>query len=330
MKGLRSALASLIIAGSVAHGQDARGDVDTATFRSQALGITKRYLVYLPPSYQRDAARRYPTAYYLHGLWGDETNWTALGALHLTLDSLIAHGMPEMVVVMPDGDDSWYTTWNFLGDWPGCQREAPPQRPNERVADYCVPWPHYDDYIARDLVGHIDSSYRTMRDPRRRGIAGLSMGGYGAVWLALAYPDVFGAAASHSGILAPLLTAYDSTTHQARYAGDVSEISEAYGSLWPSLQVAFGKDTAGWWARDPGRRAMGRATRSGAREPPGLYVDVGASDRYANQSRAFRDALAGSQLLPEYHERPGAHDWTYWRGNAAHSLRFLARELARQ
>jgi S-formylglutathione hydrolase FrmB len=264
----------------------------------------------------------------LHGLWGDETNWTALGALHLTLDSAIAAGAQEMIVVMPDGDDSWYTTWNFLGDWPGCQRQTPPQRKNEAVADYCVPWPHYDDYIARDLVAHIDSAYRTLPDRNRRGIAGLSMGGYGAVWLALAYPDVFSAAASHSGILAPLLAEYDSTTQRARYASEVSEVVRLYGALSASMLLAFGKDTAGWWARDPGRRAIATVSRSPSRDPPKFYVDVGVNDRFLNQSRAFRDAVAGSQLLPEYHERPGGHDWTYWRRNAAHSLSFLARVLS--
>jgi S-formylglutathione hydrolase FrmB len=155
------------------------------------------------------------------------------------------------------------------------------------------------------------------------------MGGYGAIWLALAYPDVFSAAASHSGILAPLLAAYDTSTHEARYASDLSEISAAYGSLWSSMQLAFGKDTAGWWARDPARRALKTETRSAERTAPALYVDVGVNDRYANQSRAFRDAVAGSQLLPEYYERPGGHDWTYWRTNAAHSLTFLARVLSR-
>src|SRR5580765_444325 len=112
-----------------------------------------------------------------------------------TFDSLVAAGMPEMIVVMPDGDDGWYTTWNWLGDWAACKRKPP--RPDEAADRYCVPWPHYDDYIARDLVSYIDSHYRTRADRAHRGIAGLSMGGYGAIALALGYPDVFAAAASH-------------------------------------------------------------------------------------------------------------------------------------
>src|SRR6185503_2922027 len=146
------------------------------TLWSQSLGIRKRVMLWLPPSYASQPQRRYPVAIYLHGAFGDENNWLNQGRLGATLDSLVAAGMPEMIVVMPDGDDSYYTTWNFLGDWPGCRRSRPP---NAEPADsYCVPWPHYDEYIARDLVAFVDRRYRTLADRRHRGVAGLSMGGY--------------------------------------------------------------------------------------------------------------------------------------------------------
>lgn len=301
------------------------GGVTTRQFRSQALGTTKHYVVYLPPSYARDHQRRYPVAYYLHGLDGNETDWTVKGHIDKTLDSLIAAGLPELILVMPDGDDSWYTTWNFLGDYQGCRKQQPPHRTNESVDDYCVPWPHYDDYIARDLVAHVDSTYRTLADRNHRGIAGLSMGGYGAISLAISYPDVFSAAASHSGVLTPLLVGYDSTTRRARYATDMTQIEQQYAYIWPSTRLAFGKDTLGWKARDPARRAIARAGRA---DFPSLYVDCGVEDPYIDQSRAFRDALQSVQLRPEYYERGGAHTWPYWQANAVHSLSFLAKRLS--
>jgi len=70
-------------------------------------------MVWLPPSYASQPQRRYPVAYYLHGAFGDENNWVNQGRLAATLDSLVAAGMPEMIVVMPDGDDGFYSTWNF-------------------------------------------------------------------------------------------------------------------------------------------------------------------------------------------------------------------------
>src|SRR4029079_4182302 len=78
------------------------------SFWSQALGIRKQFVVYLPPSYETNPQRRYPVAYYLHGMSGDEWNWVRAGAIDRTLDSLSAAGMPEMIVIMPDGDDGWY------------------------------------------------------------------------------------------------------------------------------------------------------------------------------------------------------------------------------
>ncbi|HEX4933222.1 MAG TPA: alpha/beta hydrolase-fold protein, partial [Gemmatimonadaceae bacterium] len=127
----------------------ARGTLDTLAFWSQSLGTRKRALVWLPPSYAAQPQRRYPSVYYLHGMWGSEIDWTTQGELHVTLDSMVAAGLPEMIVVMPDGDDGWYTTWNRLLDISVCRAGFKPRPGDESDASYCVPWPHYDDYIAR-------------------------------------------------------------------------------------------------------------------------------------------------------------------------------------
>ena len=150
-------------------GDSLRGTVIADTLWSQSLGTTKQYLVYLPPSYETQPAKRYPVAYYLHGLTGDETNWLELGEIDQVMDSLIAAGGREMLIVLPDGDDSWYTTWNSLGTYAQCRRNPPRSEPAE---SYCVPWPHYDDYIARDLVAHVDSNYRTFPDSAHREMGG--------------------------------------------------------------------------------------------------------------------------------------------------------------
>jgi S-formylglutathione hydrolase FrmB len=301
------------------------GSVVDIEFWSQMLGTTKHARVYLPPSY-RAGARRYPVAYYLHGANGSEADWSTQGRLGATMDSLVASGMPEMIVVMPDGDDGWYTTWNALGNFTECSR-MPPKK--ESAPDYCVPWPKYDDYIARDVVAHIDSTYRTIADRAHRGIAGLSMGGYGAVSLALGYPDVFSAAASHSGVLAPLLgIAHDGVPAPTRDAVDIDEIRARWPQwLWPSLALAFGgRDMFGWWARDPVRIAM-RAVDGGRPLPP-LLVDVGVDDPFLAQNREF---VAGATRLGEsveYHEWPGGHTWEYWRAHLPQSLVWLAGRLS--
>jgi putative tributyrin esterase len=314
---------------SHAHAGTVTSRVVADSFWSQALGIRKQFVVYLPPSYASNPQRRYPVAYYLHGMWGDEWNWVRAGHIDQTLDSLVAGGMREMIVVMPDGDDGWYTTWNNLGNNVDCRRGTPPGRRDEKVDAYCVPWPKYDDYIARDLVARIDSVYRTIPSRDSRAIAGLSMGGYGAISLALMYPDVFSAAASHSGVVSPLYAAPHPFALPSRYATNEAELKSNAGNLWPAMVLAFGRDTTGWWPRDPGRRAA-RAVATDRARIPALKLDVGTSDTYVDQTRDFHATLQRLGVPHEYAEWPGAHNWAYWTLHARESLQWIGGRMRNQ
>ncbi|MES2523060.1 MAG: alpha/beta hydrolase-fold protein [Gemmatimonadota bacterium] len=300
-----------------------QGRVHTDTLWAQSLGIRKALAVYLPPSYQSSGARRYPVLVYLHGMYGNERDWTAAGNITRVLDSLAGAGAPEAIVVMPDGDDGWYTTWNLLVDAGACRADTVRREP---AATYCVPWPHYDDYIARDIVAHVDRRYRTRATRRSRGIAGLSMGGYGAVSLALAYPDVFAAAASHSGVLSPRFLGPRPFAPPARYASDSAGLRAAAGGLWRFMAPAFGRDTIGWVARDPGRLAA-RLVRQG-RRAPALMFDCGVGDPYIDQNRDLHATLQRLGVSHRFTEHPGAHDWTYWRAHVRESLAFLLGQVA--
>ena len=213
-----------------------------------------------------------------------------------------------------------------MGDWAGCRRKPP--RQNEPANRYCVPWPHYDDYIARDLVSYIDAHYRTRADRAHRGIAGLSMGGYGAVTLAVGYPDVFSAAASHSGVVAPLLGAAPSGDDTTRYARDIAELRGRYPKdLWDLMEPAFGKDIAAWTARDPLHMARGLMTRTNATAPP-IYLDCGTDDPFVAQNRYVARAASEFGLSVTYTEWPGAHEWDYWRLHLAQSALWLASHIS--
>ena len=307
-----------------------RGALRVDTVWSQSLGTPKRLSVYLPPSYARDTAARFPVLFYLHGVGGDEDNWVTLARLDRVMDSLVASGAPEAIVAMPDGDDSWYTTWAALPDLAGCRRDTTRTEPADR---YCVAWPHYDDYIARDLVAHVDRTYRTRRDARHRGIAGLSMGGYGAITLALRYPDVFSAAASHSGVVAPALLApapvpRDVDVAALRWAATPDELRAAAGerryTRW--FAPAFGRDTIGWYAREPAWLVR-RLQRAGT-PVPHLFLDCGLDDPYVGQNRAFVAVLGARGVPVVYAEPPGAHSWDYWRARLPMSLAWLLGRVA--
>ncbi len=302
------------------------GSVQQDSFWSPALGARKHYIIYLPPSYAMRDGRRYPVAYYLHGLFGSESDWTRAGHLDAAMDSLLAAGGRDMIVIMPDGDDGWYTTWNSLGSYATCLK-AQREGTKEPSSSYCVPWPHYDDYIARDLVAHVDSAYRTIADREHRGIAGLSMGGYGAISLALSYPEVFSAAASHSGVLSPLYAGSHPFLAPPRYATDMDTLRAGWGRLWRYTDGVFGRDSLAWLARDP-RRMAERLVRAG-RPLPALFIDLGTEDGLADQSRAFHWELERLGVASSYAEWPGRHDWAYWSIHVRQSLAWLMEHIGR-
>lgn len=302
-----------------------RGTVRVERFFAPALGVEKHYLVYLPPSYATAPTKRYPVAYYLHGFSGDEADWVSLGSLDVVADSLVAGGIPEMIIVMPDGDDGWYTNW-----------EEPPEPYDACLVDtlvnraapaLCIVQAHYEDYIARDLVRHVDSTYRTLADRGHRGIAGLSMGGFGAVTLALGHPDLFSAAASHSGVLSPLYAGPHPFATPPRYHTSSDSLAAGWRGMWAAIAPAFGRTIASWTARDPAQLVRRLAAAGGPM--PALFLDVGTHDGLADQARAFHAELATLGISSSYAEWPGGkHDWKYWHAHVGESLRWLAERVA--
>ena len=140
--------------------------------------------VYLPPSYDGDASRRYPVTYVLTGFMGrgrmllNDAGWSP--AIDDRMDALIAReAMDEMILVMPD----CFT------------RYGGSQYLNSSATG------RYEDHLVQELVPYIDARYRTFADRRHRGVMGKSSGGYGTMVLGMRHPDVFGAIACHSGDL---------------------------------------------------------------------------------------------------------------------------------
>jgi S-formylglutathione hydrolase FrmB len=315
---LRHVLPLLMLAASwpgTSNAQRLHGTTRGDRFESTALGVTKHFVVYLPPSYERTKSKRYPVAYYLHGLSGRESDWVSVGAIDAVADSLIAAGMAETIIVMPDGDDGWYSKWVNPLPYGTCRdsllREAP-----ERT---CVKSFAYDDYIARDLVAYVDSHYRTIADRRHRGIGGLSMGGYGAMKLAFAYPEVFAAAASHSGAISRMLVSRPPNVLPPRYATAVDTLLRGYFAT-AGIQL-YGRDLATWQANDPS--ILASRLKDSRRPIPALYFDVGTSDGLLGENQAFDYELTRLGIAHTYREFPGAHTWRYWNTHVRESLPWM-------
>lgn len=294
------------------------GTVRRVTFHSDALGVDKHYFVYLPPAYET-TRRRFPVVYYLHGVGGGEADWVTRGHLVEVADSLAALGKPQMILVTPDGDDGFYTNWHTTPSPAACADSILSESPD----DGCVVTANYDDYVARDLVRDVDHRFRTRADRAHRGVAGLSMGGYGAMALALRHPDLFAAAASHSGVLAPLSVSSAGTT--PTYTQSMDSLHARYEGYWAKIHGAFGDSLSVWVAESPARLAA-VAIASGA-DLPALYFDVGRSDPYADESRAFAYELQLLGIPFTFREWSGSHTWRYWSTHVPESLAWLEEQL---
>jgi enterochelin esterase-like enzyme len=311
-----------------AHPVQLRGTVVQDSLYSPALGVTKTFLVYLPPSYDTGTTRRYPVAYYLHGTGGTERSWVEGLAIDSVLDSLVTSGMPEMIVVMPDGDNGFYHTWKKSPDYQTCLRRRVVLFGRELPTDYCVRHMRYDDYIAHDLVARVDSAYRTIADGRRRAVAGLSMGGYGAVYLPLKYPSVFAAGASLSGAGLALMRigGYPDST-PVREATSMDELHAAWASTWNDITQEIGTDISDWRALDP--VWMVRRAVADHRPLPALWFIVGTEDESTlTVNRVLHETLVQLHVPHSYTEAPGGHTGSFWRAHEGASLVWIASVIA--
>jgi S-formylglutathione hydrolase len=133
--------------------------------------------IYLPPTYDASPNQRYPVVYLLHGITGTDEDWTRPWKKDdpwQSIQGIMNRGLAEkrfgeMIIVMPDAKTNWggsfYTNSTVTGNW--------------------------EDFIVKDLVSYVDSKYRTLARPGGRGLAGHSMGGYGAVKLGMKHPEIY-------------------------------------------------------------------------------------------------------------------------------------------
>lgn len=238
-----------------------RDTVEQRTFFSVAMNRAMPYQVVLPVGYGA-GQQRYAVLYLLHGWQGDETNWVRL--THL----VEAASQFPLIVVTPRADNSWY------------------------VNSATQPQARYSDYIVNDLIADVDVHYRTIATAHERAIAGLSMGGYGALLFALRHPGMFGFTASISGAF-----------------GGPSGIERVMPALKPSTDEAYGH------ANSATRRENDLDLLIPAADPkltPYLFLECGTTDPLLEENRHVAGELSTKQLAYEYHELPGAHTWAFW------------------
>src|SRR5690348_16359120 len=200
-------------------------------------------IVFLPPSYFNDKHRRYPVVYALHGFSIGAEQWTHEIHVPQTIEGAFGQGAREMIVVLPDSKTfyggSMYSSSETTGD--------------------------FERFIYHDVVSYIDAHYRTMPDRLSRGLAGHSMGGYGASRIGMQHPEVFGALYIMSPCcMSPRPMATPNNPMAQKMADDLAAVKTpadaAHLSFFERAQLA----TAAAWSPDP-------------KNPP-LYLDLPMKD----------------------------------------------------
>jgi S-formylglutathione hydrolase FrmB len=273
------------------------------TFDSTAMGGAARADVLLPSGYT--PTRRYPVLYLLHGGGGSAGDWLTLG------DAEDIVGVLPLIVVMPEGGaDGWYSDW--YGTVPGTPGPAPA----------------WESFHIDELIPWIDAHYATIADRSGRAIAGVSMGGYGAMEYAARYPDLFSVAGSFSGAVDLDYTSPGgwAVPALAWLVGDTPPATCAWGD--PVLQrmnieghdptaladnlhsvhlfVASGNGLDGPYDTTP--------------NPEASAIEAGAN----LEGEGFTDALseAGVAVTTSFYG-PGTHTWPYWQADLRAFLTFL-------
>jgi S-formylglutathione hydrolase FrmB len=251
---------------------------------SEALGRDLAYALYRPD----DARRPLPTVYLLHGRNSKPGEWLDLGDVKATADRLIAEGrIPPLLIVLPDAGNSWY------------------------AGDMAMA-------VARDLPAAVEKRHGALASRGARALAGNSMGGFGAVGIALAHPDRFVAAASLSGAF--WMTLDEDKPLDPDMQARVARVFEgAFGA--PFARTTFLKHS-------PYALAMGHPV---GREKPSVYLVSGAEDRFglAEQSRTLLRVLTEKAFDVAFETVPGDHEWGTWERSLPRALEFIARRWER-
>ena len=244
------------------------------TFFSEMLGRFMPYRVYLPAGYDR-TTRRYPTLYLLHGQSGRYDEWSGYGVETVANELTEAGKVGQMIMVAPQGG---------LGYW---------MNQDGGALGRGTPW---GDYMAKDLVRHVDQSFRTVAQREARAVGGLSMGGHGAIQLALNYASVFGVAGAHSPSI--------------RQEG--------------STPAYFG--TGGFFlSRDP--VSLVERAELGVK-PPKIWIDAGSKDPWRVGAEGLHKALEEKGWGHEWRVFEGEHDGWYWGDHVWEYLPFYSAALA--
>ena len=241
--------------------------VDTVSIYSNAMHKNIKAVVIKPDDYKK--GKDFAVVYLLHGAYGNYLNWIKkVPALQTYAD------LYKILIVCPDGLNSWYFDSPIDSTY------------------------KFETHISTEVPAYIDANYKTKKDRKYRAIAGLSMGGHGALFIAFRHAETFGACGSMSGAL------------NVEAITDGYDVPKRLGD--PQINKAFYHDFS-----------VLTALEKYPKDSLAIIIDCGLQDFIIGMSTATHEKMMKLKIPHDYIERPGKHDWFYWANAVQYQLLFF-------
>ncbi len=263
--------------------------LESLKFDSKKVSYPVEYSIYLPPDYE-SSNKSYPVLYLLHGYSDDETGWIQFGEADLIADKGIANGdFPPCIIVMPDGKVTWYAN-SFDGK---------------------DPW---EDMFIQEFIPFIEKEYRIRDKKEFRAIAGLSMGGNGALLLSMRHPELFSSCVAMSA---------GTFTDEEMLAND------GYDNFFKNIYGPKEKGNVSDYWKSYSPLHLLDSVDAKKLKSVRYYIDCGDDDFLYKGNSALHVKMRDLGIPHEYRVRNGGHEWSYWRTGLFDGLKFVSQTFRR-
>lgn len=282
-------LLSIVILCTVSLSAQSGKVFESLKFESKLVSYPVKYSIYLPPDYET-SNRSYPIIYLLHGYSDDETGWIQYGEINSIVDKGIANDdFLPCIIVIPDGKVTWFCN----------------------SADGKNPW---EDMFVKEFIPFIEKEYRVRTKKEFRAIAGLSMGGYGALKLSMRNTDLFSSC-----------VALSSGTFTDKEIIGSEQYDPYFGNIYGPKPV--GEVSTHWKANSP--LYLLESVETAKLKTIRFYIDCGDDDFLYRGNSALHVKMRELGIPHEYRVRNGGHEWSYWRAGIYDGLKFISDEFHR-
>ncbi len=266
---LRSLLTLTLI---LSAGLSSAATVEVLSIPSKKMGRDIPATLILPDAYAQED-QRFQVVYLLHGAGGNHAGWNNATDISQLADQY------EVIVVCPDGGR---TSWYF---------DSP-----------IDPTYQYETFVAKECVEYIDNSYRTKAQRESRALCGLSMGGHGALYLAIRHLDTFSIAVPLSGgvDIRPFPNNWDIAVRLGS--------KKTHEKNWETHTVIN----------------LAKQLKNGDLS---ISLDCGTEDVFLKVNRALHQQLLDAGITHNYEEHPGAHNWNYWKDAITRQMKFIDQQF---